>query len=147
MTDSNEKSTDTPLAPWAHPRAQQWFEQLFEQSGLVMRLRDAVENTEQPISADEARLLMVIVTVLGREGIWPSNQRSELQRLTMKLGRLAKKTESENGTKPLSLDEHRRRKAIAEEVELELEFLRRISGISKRVSEINTPKSWGKFWT
>lgn len=145
---SDEKSSGSAaLAPWAHPKAKKWFDELFAQSGLVMKLRDVLDNPEQPISPSEARLLMSVITILGHKGVWPSDQRKDLQRLGMKLGNLARKKEDDETGKPLTMEQHRQRQAIREEVENELEFLRRITGMSNRVSDIFLPKSWGQFWT
>lgn len=134
------------LAPWIHPKSKKWLKELFDQSGLVMRLRDVLGNTEQPVGPEEARVLMMVVTILGHEGIWPSDEKKELQRITMRLGNLAKSGSTDSDA-PISVEEHRRRQAVEQEVQQELELLRRIAGISNRVSDLHLPKSWGQFWT
>lgn len=143
---NKEQSTQPNLAPWVHPKSKKWLKELFDQSGLVMRLRDVLNNTEQPIGPEEARILMMVVAILGHEGIWPSEEKKELQRITLRLGNLAS-TGSSDSAAPISIEEHRRRKVVEQEVQLELEFLRRIAGISNRVSDLHLPESWGQFWT
>lgn len=141
-----DKPSQPNLAPWVHPKSKKWFQELFDQSGLVMRLRDVLDNVEQPIGPEEARVLIMVVSVLGHEGVWPSDQKKELQRIALRLGKLAKSGSTESGT-PISVEEHQRRKVVEQEVQQELEMLRRIVGISNRVSDLHMPKSWGQFWT
>jgi hypothetical protein len=145
-TPEEKQPKPKTLAPWVHPKAKNWFADLFEQSGLVMQLQDAVDNPEQPVSPEEARILMMVIATLGHDGIWPSERRKDLQKLVMKLGRLVKQGVSESQS-AISMGEHKRRQVVAEEVKRELEFLRRMVGVSNRVSDLHLPKSWGQFWT
>ncbi len=143
---TNEQPPSSTLAPWVHPKSKKWLKELFDQSGLVMRLRDVLDNSEQPIGPEEARIMLLVVAVIGHEGIWPSDQSKELQRIVMKLGRLSR-TDPAKATSPISIEEHKRREVVKNEVQQELEFLRRMVGISNRVSELRLPESWGQFWT
>ena len=143
---TNQQNPSSTLGPWVHPKSKKWFKDLFDQSGLVMRLRDVLDNPEQPIGPEEARILMMVVAVLGHEEIWPKDQKKELQKIVLKLGRIGKTGSSDPKT-PISVEEHKRRQIVEEEVQLELEYLRRLAGISNRVSDLHLPKSWGQFWT
>lgn len=147
MTKPTDKQPDPPnLAPWVHPKSKKWFKELFDESGLVMGLRDVLENLEQPVGPAEARILMMMVATLGTDGVWPEGQRKELQRIVMSLARLSRAKDSDSST-PINIEEHQRREAIGKEVEIEIELLRRMVGISNRVTDLHLPESWGAFWT
>ena len=138
------------LSPWAHPKAQRWFESLLERSGFVSEVEDVVQLDQDHFELPHARMLLALLILLGRPGIWPEDKQRVLQRAA---SRIAKAAEQDSGgvsvgkkAKPVTLDQHKRNTVAKKSIEAELEMLRRRAGMSNRKSKLPPPPTWTNFW-
>lgn len=133
------------FSPWAHPKAQAWFEMVFERSGLIEMLVGAVESKQDPLTMPQQRLVACLCMLLGRPGIWPSNQNAAFQKIVLALLR-NRRMGTGDGGRPVTMTEHRSRLAFQENYEIELESLRRRVGLSKKINRLDKPRAWERFW-
>lgn len=141
----------TQLSPWAHPKAQQWFETLLERSGFIEEIEEQIVKEDDFLELPAARLMIALLVLLGRPGIWPERHRRALARAVSKVKRIAGKqanpdSAKNGGRRPLTLDEHRRTSVAANAIEEELEIVRRWAAMSNRRTPIRPPATWDDFW-
>ncbi len=143
-------ATESNLSPFAHPKAQRYFATLLERSGLIREIEDTLQLTDDNLDLSHIRLLSAMLILLGRPGIWPTDKQRVLARASTRLSGISKRDANlptDKRTKPLSLDQHNLHDQLMASIKTELELLRRRGGISNRVSSIEQPDSWGKFWS
>lgn len=142
---------DNDLSPWAHPKAQRWFATLLERSGFINEVEDTVNLTDDHLELAHCRMLLALLILLGRPGIWPEDKNRVLQRAASKINNIAKKSQviqpTSKKAKPLSIEQHKRNSVSRTAIQVELELLRRRAGISNRKSKLPMPSTWGKFWS
>ena len=139
------------LSPWAHTKAQRWFETLLERSGFINEIEDMVNLDEDHMDLSHGRMMLALLNLLGRPGIWPESKKRVLQRSVSRITRLG--AQSKDATinvgkkqQPLTIDEHKRKTAAQKAIQDELEILRRRAGMSNRKSKLNAPVTWTNFW-
>ncbi len=141
----------TNLAPWAHPKASRWFETLLERSGLIEDIEQQIQQNDEAFDLQSARLLLSILALLGRPGIWPERHRRVLAKVANKANRLMSQQESQTTARnskrtPMTLEQHQRSGKANEAMEIEIEMVRRWAGASNRQTEIKQPPTWGEYW-
>lgn len=146
----SEDSKD--LSPWAHPKAQKWFETLLERSGFINEVEDNLQHDEDLFELSHGRMLLALLILLGREGIWPESKKRVLQRAASKINAAANRSDESSDTKrkktsPLTVDEHRRKSAAKAAISAELELLRRRAGMSNLKRTVPQPNTWNEFWS
>ena len=134
------------LSPWIHPKAQNWFYALFRKTNLAMVIDDELQKPEGAISLDQMRMILAFAILLGREEMWPENERGALKAILRKTRQIAKLPPSSDTGKPLTMAEHRCYNETLEEFKREIEILSRRMGMSNRQSAIDPPASWQPFW-
>lgn len=139
-------SDHTDISPWAHPKAQMWFETVFDRSGLLLELRDSIIRNDPPLNRERRRLIISMLILMGRPGIWPSNQQSMFRQI---VELILENHQADNGKAPpsLTIEEHKRYSVVTEAYTQELEVLKRIAGLSQRRSPVKQPSAWRGFWT
>ncbi len=140
-----ETISNGEFSPWAHPKSQAWFEMVFERSGLIEMLAAAVDSPHDPLTLPQQRLVASLCMILGRPGIWPSNQNATFQKIVIGLLR-NRRLGTGDVSRPVTMAEHRKRLAFNENYEIELESLRRRIGLSKKVNRLQQPRAWERFW-
>lgn len=138
-------SNDSTIAPWAHPKAHEWFETIFDRSGVLLRLSEEVYRDSNQIDLPQIRLFTSLLILLGREGIWPASQQNELVKMAERLSELLKE-KLKAPREAMTMDEHKLRGQMVAEAELEVELLRRMVGLSRRLNKLGQPTSWKNFW-
>ena len=147
-------SNPTQLAPWAHPKAQKWFETILEKSGFIEEIEEQVNQQTDLLDVESGRMLLAMLVLLGRPGIWPAQHKMVLARAANRVDRLAKgQANGANGgaskppsNKPLTIREHQQQSTSVTALQEEVEIVRRWGGASKRKTKIDQPESWGEFW-
>lgn len=134
------------LAPWAHPKAQHWFDTLLERSGLLLSLREALEDPRGELTCNQLRSMIFLLYTLSIEGVWPAGQEPLLQRLTMRIHSLAQRIQSLPHKGHQTIAAHQAAIHDRQQLEQELELLRRKAGISKRVTPLKLPPDWQRIW-
>ena len=140
------------LSPWAHPKASKWFDVLLERSGLIEEIETQLHKDDDIPDIESARLLISILAMLGRPGIWPERHQRVLVKAASKVNRMINQqcekseTRDRKKKKPLTLEQHQRSAQASIAIEVELEMVRRWGGASNRQSPIKQPPSWGEFW-
>ena len=144
-----EKSSD--LSPWAHPKAQRWFETLLERSGFINEIEDTVQLDNDHLELSHGRMMLALLILFGRAGIWPEDKKRVLQKAASRISKLANQgpvapVADKKKQKPLTLDQHKRNTVAQKAVQEELEYLRRRAGMSNRTSHLRPPTTWKNFW-
>ena len=139
------------LSPWAHPKATQWFEAVLEKSGFLEEVEQQVNQAETLLDVQSGRLLLAMLVMLGRPGVWPAMHRKVLARAANSVNRISTKAASSDSgatrsRKPITLDEHQRKEKAKLALATEVEIVRRWAGVSNRSTEIKQPESWGEYW-
>jgi len=138
-------SNDSTIAPWAHPKAHEWFETIFDRSGVLLRLSEEVFRDSSQIELPQIRLFASLLILLGRDGIWPASQKNELVKMAERLSELLR--EKLKGPRhAMTMDEHKIHGQMVAEAEHEVELLRRMVGVSRRLNKLGQPASWKNFW-
>ena len=144
MSESND------LSPWAHIKAQRWFETLLERSGFINEIEDTVNLDADHMELSHGRMMLALLILLGRPGIWPEEKKRVLQRAVSRVSKMANEAEGKSAPtakqKPLTIDQHKRKTAAQKAIQDELEILRRRAGMSNRKSKLPPPVSWKHFW-
>jgi hypothetical protein len=133
------------LAPWAHPKAQEWIKLVLEKSELLGVFEQIVLDENQLLRMSEIRFLGMVALLLGHPQIWPEHRRARFVDCATRLHRLARQAQQEDPSLGKSF-EPRSAKVVAEDWHVEVEMLRRRGGISKRVVPLQMPHSWKRFW-
>ncbi len=145
-----EKSPPPPapfdLSPWAHPKAQRWFEELLEHHLLPTSLDNEVVDAVRNHELEKVRVILALVLLIGREGIWPASRNNVLKSAIRGADHLTKTAPPEQGKKPMTLVEHRGRALHTESLQQEIELLRRRLKMSNRKSTVEPPLTWGNLW-
>ncbi|MGB2501793.1 MAG: hypothetical protein ACPIA2_19015 [Mariniblastus sp.] len=134
------------LSPWIHPKAQNWFYALFRKTNLAMVIDDELQKPEGAISLDQMRMILAFGLLLGRNEMWPENERGTLKAILRRARQIAKAPPASSTGKPLTMAEHQSYNNTLEEFKLEIELLSRRLGMSNRQSAIKPPASWQPFW-
>ena len=134
------------LSPWIHPKAQNWFYALFRKTNLAMVIDDELQKPEGAISLDQMRMILAFGLLLGRNEMWPENERGTLKAILRRARQIAKAPPASSTEKPLTMAEHQSYNNTLEEFKLEIELLSRRLGMSNRQSAIKPPASWQPFW-
>lgn len=132
------------LAPWAHPKAQEWFEAIFRRSGLIENIENLLHRHAKELTIERLRALVSILLLLGRPGVWPSDQILQLRQIVQSLIRL--RTEVASTRKAQTIEGHQLTHQLLQHLDEELELLRRQTGVSRRVGSSSRPQTWNKFW-
>jgi len=135
----------TDLSPWAHPKSQAWFETLLKRSGMLDDLERFVERPLERIEVGECRLVLMLLIILARPGIWPPGYENILAIAEQKVTEIVKQTQSRTNRK-MTMAQHRQHGVLMEEVRAELEVLRRRIGKSSLKTPIHRPSTWKDFW-
>jgi hypothetical protein len=138
-------SEDSTIAPWAHPKAHEWFETIFDRSGVLLRLSEEIYRDSSQIELPQIRLFASLLILLGRDGIWPASQKNELIKMADRLSELLRGKLKAPRT-AMTMDEHKLHGQLVAEAEHEVELLRRMVGISRRLNKLGQPTSWKGFW-
>ena len=138
-------SEESTISPWSHPKAQEWFETIFERSGALLSLSDEVFRHGDEFELPQLRMFTSLLLILGREGIWPSPNRGDLVKVTERLTELFRQKQK-GPQRAMTVEEHREYGLQLAEGESELELLRRAVGLSRRLNRLEQPASWQGFW-
>ena len=140
--NSNGENT---WSPWAHPKAQLWFAELFEKTHLPLMIEDEMERPLGKRSEEVTRLMVALTLLLGREGVWPQQHKAIIRTVVRRAAELEQSSGSTSG-KAMTIEDHRMQGMQNEELKVEVENLRRRIGMSNRTSKL-APPAWGKFWS
>lgn len=143
MSDSTPSND---LSPWAHPKAQRWFEDLLERDLLPTALDDEIVQAVRGHEHEKVRVILALLLVLGRDGIWPTSRSNVLKSAVRGAEHLVKTPAPIQGKKPLTLSEARGRTTQFETLQVEIEMMRRRLKMSNRKTPLDAPKSWGNLW-
>lgn len=139
MADSS-----TGLAPWSHPKAQEWYEAIFKRSGLVENIENFVARHAKELTVERFRALVAILILVGRPGIWPADKVSQLRQIVQTLIRL--RAELAATRKAQTIEGHQHTHRLLQHLDQELDVLRRQTGVSRRIVSSGRPSTWSKFW-
>lgn len=135
----------TGITPWSHPKAQEWFEVLFDRTGALLSIHDEIFKHGREFELGQVRMFASILILLGRDGIWPRNQQTDLVKIVERLNEVFRRLIADSKP-PLTIEEHRLYTIHVAQAEHELEMLRRTVGLSRRMSKLGQPSSWTGFW-
>lgn len=138
-------SDASSISPWSHPKAQEWFETIFERSGALLSLQDEVFRHGDEFDVPQIRMFASLLMILGREGVWPAAHRADLAKVVERLSELLKQKQK-GPQRPMTVEAHRLNGQQLAEAEQELELLRRMLGLSRRINKLEVPSSWRGFW-
>jgi hypothetical protein len=133
------------LAPWAHPKAQEWIKLILDKSELINAFEEIVTDETRPLNLHEVRVFGMLAALLGHPQIWPENRRANFVRCAMRLHSVARQFQQDDPAFGKSF-EPKAAKLIAEDWQVEVEMVRRRGGISKRVIPLKLPHTWKRFW-
>lgn len=136
---------ESTITPWSHPKAQEWFETIFDRSGALLSLSDEIFRHGEEFEVPQLRMFASLLLILGRDGIWPAQNRGDLTKVTERLTDLFRQKQK-GPQRPMTMDEHREYGLQLAEAEKELELLRRAVGLSRRLNRLEPPASWQGFW-
>jgi hypothetical protein len=139
------ETPDESLAPWAHPKAQEWLTLILRKSDLVDSLAALIESPAEPLDMGQQRVLTMLLVVLGHPGVWPEEKRELFTRCATRLHSYARQTREEAKLN-LKAVEQKTATVVNADWDVELEMLRRRGGISKRVNALALPATWKRFW-
>ncbi len=140
-------SESADLSPWAHPKAQAWFEALFRRTNLLMSLEDELNKPDDQLMPEIARLILAFSILLGRPEIWPESEFPILNKVVVRTKEISQKPASSSIGKPISLAEHQLHKKATGQIAQEIELIRRRVGVSVRKSKVSAPATWQPFWS
>lgn len=140
-------SEQQDLSPWAHPKAKAWFKALFNRSQFGFMLEDVVKQPVEELSREQIRVILTFAVLLSREEIWPEEHQLVLKMILDKAREIANLSNNPNASGAMSLRQHRSRTAGNCEFQDEIEILRRRLGRSFKTNPLETPSTWGRFWT
>ncbi|MEQ1904446.1 MAG: hypothetical protein ABL888_09695, partial [Pirellulaceae bacterium] len=89
------ETPDECLAPWAHPKAQEWLSLILRKSDLVDSLAALIENPTDPLDMGQQRVLTMLLVVLGHPGLWPEEKRELFTRCASRLHSCARQNREE----------------------------------------------------
>lgn len=138
---------DQDLSPWAHPKAQAWFRDLFNRTQFGFVLEDVLKQPVDQFSHDHMRVILAFAVLLSREETWPDEHRAVLSLILEKARAVAARVDRQGPGRALTLKEVQRRGSIASELHEEIEILRRRLGKSLKTKPLATPSTWEPFWT
>lgn len=139
-------SNNADLSPWAHPKTQGWFHQVLTRSGFLDDLERTLRQPVEKISLGQCRMILMMVILLGRPGIWPPGYEELLELVDQRVNEVLAIQQKPGVAQKLTIHEHRQREAVMREVKVELEFLRRRIGKSRLKTPLSQPETWGNFW-
>ncbi len=139
------ETSDESLAPWAHPKAQEWLTLILRKSDLVDSLAALIENPAESLDMGQQRVLTMLLVVLGHPGIWPAEKQELFARCAARLHSYARQTRDEAKLNLKAVDQ-KAAMVVNADWDVELEMLRRRGGISKRVNALSLPATWKRFW-
>lgn len=116
-----------------------------DKTALPLMIEDAVDRPELARSEEITRLMLAFSLLLGRDGVWPEQQKSVLRTVARRTAELGNKSTDTSG-KPMTMQDHRANRMQKQEIQLELEHLRRRLGMSNLKNKL-APPAWGKFWS
>jgi hypothetical protein len=134
------------LSPWAHPKAQRWFDNLIESNMFALAVDDEIAKCEADNDLEKARMLLAFALLLGREGMWPDGRTNVLKAAVRTCNRMAQQAPKTGPTKAMTIAEHHGQNVQVDAVNHEVELMRRRLKMSNRVTEISPPASWGNLW-
>ncbi|QEL20551.1 hypothetical protein [Limnoglobus roseus] len=70
--------------PWANDTASEWYDDLFEQTGFVLRVDGALRR-DVAEDAETVRAAAYLVVALARGTVWPGDRRAVLELAASKL--------------------------------------------------------------
>jgi hypothetical protein len=141
MTDQQD------LAPWAHPKAQAWFQALFQKTQFPFVVEDVVKHPEETLSPDLIRVILALAILMGRKEIWPAEHRLVLNMVLEKSRAVANRAAADTSKRSMTLQQHRNQGKTKSEIFDEIEILRRRLGKSFKTNTLPTPTTWKPFWT
>lgn len=136
---------ETSIAPWSHPKTHEWFETIFDRSGVLLRFSEEVFKDSSQLELPQIRLFASLMILLGREGIWPDSQKNDLVKIAERLSELLRE-KLKAPRQAMTMDEHKLNAQLVAEAEHEVELLRRTVGLSRRLNKLGQPTSWKGFW-
>ena len=139
-------SDSVDLAPWAHPDAQRWFQETLRRSGFLDDLEHFMSQPAEKISLSHCRMVLMFVILLGRPGIWPRGFEGILDLVEERASEILALIQQGAAKSGLTIAEHRRQQAILNEIQTELEIVRRRVGKSRLTRKIEQPSTWNDFW-
>lgn len=140
-------SQHSDLAPWAHPKAQQWYSQLLNKSGLIDHVFQFNEIPDSQLDVAQVRLMNGILMLLARPGVWPERDAFILKTTAEKISRfLEKASRAEPGNQPLSIKEHQQRQQEQQALKAEMAVLNGRLALSKSQKPGRQPIAWKRFW-
>ncbi len=139
-------SNDVDLSPWAHPKTQGWFHQVLTRSGFMDDLERVLRQPAEKISLGQCRMILMLVILLGRPGIWPPGFEELLELVDQRVKEVLAVQQKPGVAQQLTITEHRQRTAVMREVKAELEILRRRIGKSRLKTRLSQPETWQDFW-
>lgn len=141
------KMSENPetLAPWAHPKAQEWIKLVLEKSELINEFEKAVLGAQQDLPLHDIRLLSMLAVLLGHPQIWPEERRASFVECANRLNQAARALRERDPLFAKSF-EPKAAKLIDEDLQVEIEMLRRRGGLSRRINPLQLPHSWKRFW-
>lgn len=135
------------LSPWAHPKAQAWFRALFQRSQFGFLLEDAVNQPVEMLGRQQIRAILTFAVLLGKQNIWPEEDRTVLKLILEKAREMARATAQDQAAGAMSVRQHRSHNPSQCEYQEEIEILRRRLGSSFKTTKLTTPSTWDPFWT
>ena len=134
------------LAPWVHPKSKSWFKALFRRTNLLISLEDELKKPDEQLNIHTVRMVLAFAVTLGKPDIWPESDREILKYIANRTREYARKPPQSLSGKPVTVSEHQVHNKLVEQINVEVEILRRRLGTSVRKTKINTPSSWEPFW-
>ena len=139
-------SNNSDLSPWAHPKTQRWFHQVLTRSGFLDDLERTLRQPAEKISLGQCRMILALIILLGRPGIWPPGFEEFLELVDQRINEVLALQQKPGVARKLTIAEHRQREAVMREVKSELEILRRRIGKSRLKTRLSRPETWEDFW-
>lgn len=134
------------LSPWVHPKSQAWFKALFRRTNLLIALEDELKKPDDQLTIQTVRMILAFAVMLGKPEIWPDSDRDVLKYIANRSRQFARLPPQSLTGKPVTVSEHQAHNKLVDQINIEVEILRRRLGTSVRKSKIKTPPSWEPFW-
>ena len=131
------------LSPWIHPKAKRWFHSLFEDNTFPLALEDELIKAESQQDFQKIRMIVALAIFFGKEATWPENRKTILRAIARAAGKITKT--GGNASAPLTIAQHRGKTSDDQELQHELEILRRRLNLSNRKGKLEPP-NWGRLW-
>jgi hypothetical protein len=132
------------LSPWAHPKAQEWFEAVFKRSGIIENIENSLTRHAKELTVERLRALVSLLILLGRPGVWPSDQVLQLRKMVQMLVQL--RADAAHVKRAQTIEGHQQMHQLLANLDEELDILRRQTGVSRRIVSASRPRTWSKFW-